>query len=284
MNVELLDLDELVAGADFVTLHVVKTPETIGLIGTRAAGQGQAGHPHRQRGPRRHHRRGRAGRRHPIGSRRRRRDRRVRRGAVHRLAAVRARPSVVVTPHLGASTDEAQDKAGDTIAEQVALALARRLRAVRGQRRAPARRPRRCARSSRWPSGWVSCSPALTEAAAARARPRVPGPARRLRHPDPHAVGAQGLLRSATTDEPVSYVNAPTDRRGAGHRGARDVDHHRAGLREPDHRPGRRSRRSPAPSSGSAGEPRIVMVDDHTVDVPPRRAHDRDPQRGPTAA
>ena len=28
-------------------------------------------------------------------------------------------PQVVVTPHLGASTREAQDKAGDTIAEQV---------------------------------------------------------------------------------------------------------------------------------------------------------------------
>ena len=31
--------------------------------------------------------------------------------------------SVVVTPHLGASTREAQDKAGETIAEQVQLAL-----------------------------------------------------------------------------------------------------------------------------------------------------------------
>src|SRR5207245_8864424 len=31
--------------------------------------------------------------------------------------------SVVVTPHLGASTAEAQDKAGETIAEQVILAL-----------------------------------------------------------------------------------------------------------------------------------------------------------------
>jgi D-3-phosphoglycerate dehydrogenase len=33
-------------------------------------------------------------------------------------------PSVVVTPHLGASTNEAQDKAGDTIATMVELALA----------------------------------------------------------------------------------------------------------------------------------------------------------------
>ena len=32
--------------------------------------------------------------------------------------------AVVVTPHLGASTREAQDKAGDTIADMVQLALA----------------------------------------------------------------------------------------------------------------------------------------------------------------
>ena len=32
--------------------------------------------------------------------------------------------SIVVTPHLGASTREAQDKAGDTIADMVQLALA----------------------------------------------------------------------------------------------------------------------------------------------------------------
>ena len=35
-----------------------------------------------------------------------------------------ALPQVVVSPHLGASTEEAQDKAGVTIAEQVLLALA----------------------------------------------------------------------------------------------------------------------------------------------------------------
>src|SRR5690606_11412983 len=32
LNVELLDLDELVAQADFLTLHVVKTPETVGMV------------------------------------------------------------------------------------------------------------------------------------------------------------------------------------------------------------------------------------------------------------
>ena len=33
LNIDLLSLDELAAEADFVTLHVVKTPETVGMIG-----------------------------------------------------------------------------------------------------------------------------------------------------------------------------------------------------------------------------------------------------------
>ena len=43
-------------------------------------------------------------------------------------------PPVVVSPHLGASTAEAQDKAGVTIAEQVLSGAGRRLRALRRQR------------------------------------------------------------------------------------------------------------------------------------------------------
>ena len=43
-------------------------------------------------------------------------------------------PQVVVTPHLGASTAEAQDKAGDTIAEQVGPGAGRRVRALRRER------------------------------------------------------------------------------------------------------------------------------------------------------
>ena len=62
--------------------------------------------------------------------------------------------SVVVTPHLGASTVEAQDKAGQTIAEQVVLALrgefvpyAVNLAAKRGERhRAAVHAARRAAR------------------------------------------------------------------------------------------------------------------------------------------
>ncbi len=89
----------------------------------RAAGQLQARAADHQRRPGRDHRRGRPGRR-----------RRVRVVAGAALDVFTEEPttesplfsldSVVVTPHLGASTREAQDKAGDTIADMVQLALA----------------------------------------------------------------------------------------------------------------------------------------------------------------
>ena len=83
---------------------------------------------------------------------------------------------VVVTPHLGASTREAQDKAGLTIAEQVQLALAGRVRPVRGQHRrhrgsrggpalAAARRAAGPLLGVRWPGSsqrpWTSSSRAV---------------------------------------------------------------------------------------------------------------------------
>jgi D-3-phosphoglycerate dehydrogenase len=123
LSVELLDLEELMATADFVTLHLAKTPETMGLIGTELLAKAKPGL----------------------------RLINVARGGVVDEAAVAQAVSdgriagaaldvfeeepttasplfgldeVVVTPHLGASTREAQDKAGETIAEQVGLALA----------------------------------------------------------------------------------------------------------------------------------------------------------------
>ena len=123
LNVELVDLETLAATADFVTLHVVKTPETIGMIGDDYFAKAKTGQ----------------------------RIVNVSRGGVideEALAAALAdgriggaaldvyasepttdsplfeQADFVGTPHLGASTREAQDKAGDTIAEQVRLALA----------------------------------------------------------------------------------------------------------------------------------------------------------------
>ena len=123
LNVELLDLDELLQQSDFVTLHLARTPETLGLIDAKrlaAAPQGlrivnvarggiiveqdladavRSGH--------------------------------VAGAALDVFATEPTTESplfdldnVIVTPHLGASTTEAQDKAGDVIADMVLLALA----------------------------------------------------------------------------------------------------------------------------------------------------------------
>ena len=103
--------------------------------------------------------------------------------------------SVVVTPHLGASTREAQDKAGDTIAEQVQLALAGEFVPFAVNVDAGRGVGDGAAVPRRWPSAWAGCSRSLAEGVPSTARGRVRGPARRLRHPHPHAVGAEGPVR-----------------------------------------------------------------------------------------
>ncbi len=123
LSVESVSLDELAARADVVTVHVVKTPDTVGLIGDDFLSKAKEGV-------------------RIINV--------ARGGVVDEAALVRGLESgkvggagldvfdneplvdsplanfdnVVLTPHLGASTHEAQLKAGVTIAEQVALALA----------------------------------------------------------------------------------------------------------------------------------------------------------------
>ncbi|MFM2114489.1 MAG: D-3-phosphoglycerate dehydrogenase, partial [Actinomycetota bacterium] len=123
MNVDLLPLDQLVAESDFLTVHLPKTKETVGLIGREMF----------------------------LKAKRELRVINVARGGIVDEAALYdalkdgiiagaaldvfskepmtesplfTLPNVVVTPHLGASTREAQDKAGDAIADMVQLALA----------------------------------------------------------------------------------------------------------------------------------------------------------------
>ena len=102
--------------------------------------------------------------------------------------------AVVVTPHLGASTAEAQDKAGDTIAEQVGLALAGDF--------VPFAVNVSAAEASETVRPFLPLAErlgriyvALDRRRADAARDRVRGPARRLRHAHPHAVGAEGRVR-----------------------------------------------------------------------------------------
>ena len=267
MGVELLGLDELVAEADFLTIHLPKTPETVGLIGAELLAEGQAGPAHHQRGPGRDHRRGRAGRGHRRGAR----------SAGAAIDVFAEEPttssplfeldSVVVTPHLGASTAEAQDKAGVTIAEQVVLALAGefvpfavnvsaaeasetvrpflplaerlgRLFAALPTAGA-ARRARRRVPGSAWPTTTPASSPCRCSRACS-----APAPTSRCPTSTPRSWPRSGVeVRETTTTAAHDYVNLVTVRGG---------DHAIAGT-----------------LVGLRGEARIVMVDDHDIDVPP---------------
>ncbi|MFI5085693.1 MAG: phosphoglycerate dehydrogenase [Actinomycetales bacterium] len=123
LGVQLLSLDELLTQSDFITIHLPKTPETVGMIGAAAFAVMKPSA-------------------YIINV--------ARGGLVDESALFTAlsekqiagagidvfvtEPStdlpffdldnVVVTPHLGASTDEAQEKAGVSVAKSVRLALA----------------------------------------------------------------------------------------------------------------------------------------------------------------
>ena len=265
INVDLLDLDELVAVSDFLTLHVVKTPETLGMISAELLAKAKPNL--------RIINVSRGGVIDEAALADAIREGRIGGAAIDVFATepttespLFSLPQVVVTPHLGASTAEAQDKAGDTIAEQVGLALAGEF------------------------------VPFAVNVAAAEAsstvRPFLPL-AERLGQlyaslaagvPDVLEIAYEGQLGDADTriltlsvlkgvfgrvsEEPVSYVNAP---RLAAERGvevressspvARDYVN-LVTIRGGNHSLG-------GTLAGLRGEPRIVMVDDHSVDVPP---------------
>ena len=122
INVEMVELDELLSHSDFVTIHLPKNADTVGLFNAERFAKFKRGA---------------------------RLVNAARGGVVVEADLAEAiengqiggaaldvfdiepktesplfgRPEVVVTPHLGASTHEAQHRAGVTIAEQVVLAL-----------------------------------------------------------------------------------------------------------------------------------------------------------------
>ena len=122
MGVTLTTLEDLVAASDFITIHIPKTPETTGMIGVKEL--------HNAKPSLRIVNASRGGiideaalyqalsenwiagagldvfdSEPPLGS------------------PLLGLPNIVVTPHLGASTDEAQEKAGVSVARSVKLAL-----------------------------------------------------------------------------------------------------------------------------------------------------------------
>ncbi|MGR0318098.1 phosphoglycerate dehydrogenase [Agromyces sp. ZXT2-3] len=123
LGVQTVSLDELLEQSDFITIHMPKTPETTGMIGAEqlAKMKPTAYVVNVARGGL------------------------IDEDALHDALVAKtiagagldvfvqeppkespllALPNVVVTPHLGASTDEAQEKAGISVAKSVRLALA----------------------------------------------------------------------------------------------------------------------------------------------------------------
>ena len=174
-------------------------------------------------------------------------------------------PEVVVTPHLGASTHEAQDKAGDTIAEMVGLALAGEF--------VPFAVNVNAAEASETVRPFLALAERMGAIFAG-----LSGSASALEIAYEGEIGGYdtriltlSLLKGffgRISDDPVSYVNAPklAEEHGiAITESATTTAHHFVNLvtvRGGDHS-------LAGTLVGLDGEARLVMVDDHRVDVPP---------------
>ena len=265
MGVELLALDQLVAESDFITIHLPKTKETTGIIGRDLLLKAKPGL----------------------------RVINVARGGIVDEDALAeavsngtiagaaldvftkepmtesplfALDAVVVTPHLGASTREAQDKAGDTIADMVQLALAGEfvpfavnINAAEANETLRPFLPLAERLGSLF-SSLVGGSPQTLEICA---EGDLAGYDTRIL-----TLAALKGFFGAHSDEPVTYVNAPQLAKDHGVE-VREVNcttsadyvnlitlqgggHSIAGT-----------------LSGRRSEQRIVSIDDHTFDVPP---------------
>jgi D-3-phosphoglycerate dehydrogenase len=123
LGAKVVSLDELLAESDFITVHLPKTPETLGLIGEEALRKVKPGV--------RIINAARGGIVDESALAIAIKEGRVGGAGIDVFATEPTTSSplfdldqVVVTPHLGASTDEAQEKAGVSVARSVRLALA----------------------------------------------------------------------------------------------------------------------------------------------------------------
>jgi D-3-phosphoglycerate dehydrogenase len=261
-------IEDLVAKSDFVSIHATKTPETVGLVDGDVLAKAKPGM--------RLINAGRGGIVDEAALAAAVAGGRLGGAAVDTFARepttespLFALDNVVVTPHLGASTVEAQDKAGETIAEQVILAL----------------------RGDFVP---FAVNVAASEAAET-VRPFLPLAERVGRLFTGLAGGAPGTLEieyegeiadydcrvltlsilkgvlAPVVDEPVSFVNAPhmAEQRGINVREtksseARDYVNLIA-VR------GDQGTHVAATLFGKQQLPRIVGIDGHSVDLPPAR-------------
>lgn len=265
IGVELLPLETLVGEADFLTVHLPRTPETAGLIGRELLAKAKPGL-------------------RVVNA--------ARGGIVDEAALAEAIVTeqvagaaldvfatepctgsplfglrgVVVTPHLGASTREAQDKAGATIAEQVVLALAGDFVPfavnVAAADVPEAVRPF-LGVAEQLGRVFAGLHPAMPQRIEVEYQGQLAGAGTSL-----CTLAVLKGLFAATTEDPVSYVNAP---RLAEERGLEVREVSTATSRDFVNLITVRSdaHAMSGTLSGPRAEPRVVMVDDHSVEVPP---------------
>jgi D-3-phosphoglycerate dehydrogenase len=267
MGVRLVSIEELVAEADFVSIHTPKTPETVGLFGRDLLAKAKPGIRivNTARGG--------------IVDEEALADA-IRDGIVGGAGLdVFAKepctesplfelPQVVVSPHLGASTEEAQDKAGVTIAEMVLLALAGdfvpyavnvaatdvsdSVRAFMGL-------------SEQLGRFFVGLHDGLPDSLDIEYEGELAGESTGIL-----TLSALKGIFGGSTEEPVSYVNAP---QLAAQRGL--TVRESSTSTSPDYKSLITLRSQSHAVAGTlitAGvhtDPRIVMVDEHVVEVPP---------------
>jgi D-3-phosphoglycerate dehydrogenase len=264
MGVELMGLEELVGEADFLTVHVARSKETEGLIGEELLAKAKPGL-------------------RIVNT--------ARGGIVDEAALARAVEAgvvagaaldvfdeepcqfspvfplepVVVTPHLGASTREAQDKAGTTIAEQVVLALAGDFVPfavnVSATQASETVRPF-LPLAERLGRLYAALNQGVPRVLEVEYQGELAGYDTRILT----LAVLKGLFGSST-EEPVSYVNAPqlAEERGLEVRETNTTSAHDyvnlIKVRGGHHA-------IAGALFGLKGEPRIVMLDDHDIELP----------------
>ncbi len=266
MGVELKSLEELVAEADFITIHLPKTAETAGLIGRDVLAKAKPGL------------------RVVNAARGGILDEEALADAISsgQLSGAAldvfatepctdsplfALPGVVVTPHLGASTAEAQDKAGITIAEQVILALAGDFVPfavnVAASEVSESVRPF-LGLAELLGRGFAGLHEGIPDGLEVEFQGGLAGANTSIL-----TLAVLKGLFAATTDEPVSYVNAPqlAEQRGLEIREVSTSTTARGYVNLITLRSGGHSLAGTL--SGPRSEPRLVMVDDHLVELPP---------------
>jgi D-3-phosphoglycerate dehydrogenase / 2-oxoglutarate reductase len=263
MGAELVSLDDLFRQSDFVTVHLPKTPETVGLIGSNLLGEAKPGL--------RLVNAARGGIVDEGALARAISEGRVAGAALDVFAteppgrsALLDMEQVVATPHLGASTREAQDKAGVAIAEQVVLALDGEL--VPFAVNLPATEADDVVRP------FVALAERLGRLFAALARELPPvleiGYQGALADHDTRllTLAAQKGLLTVVTEDPVSYVNAPqlALERGVEVRATTaSASHEYVNLVSI-----RGGGRAVGGTLFARDEPRIVVLDEHEIELP----------------